>query len=58
MDGASIAASILSLIAGVGVFLVACSMMSSNLESLGSGKLKSLFNKASKSKIVDRKSVV
>lgn len=42
----------LTLIAGVGVFLIACTMMSSNLESLGSKRLKSLFAKASKSKLV------
>lgn len=52
MDAKTIASSILTLIAGVGVFLIACSMMSSNLESLGSRKLKSLFAKASKSKLV------
>ena len=52
MDVKTIATSILTLIAGIGVFLVACSMMSSNLESLGSKKLKSLFTKASKSKLV------
>ena len=39
MDAVTIATSVLSLIAGVGVFLVACSMMSSNLEALGSRKL-------------------
>lgn len=47
-----IVTSILTLIAGVGVFLIACSMMSSNLEAVGSKKLKSLFTKASKSKLV------
>ena len=52
MDAKTIATSILTLIAGVGVFLIACSMMSSNLESLGSKKLKALFAKASKSKLV------
>ncbi len=52
MDAKTIATSILTLIAGVGVFLIACSMMSSNLESLGSRKLKALFSKASKSKLL------
>lgn len=47
-----IATSILTLVAGVGVFLIACTMMSSNLEAVGSKKLKSLFTKASKSKLV------
>jgi phosphate:Na+ symporter len=52
MDGVTIATSILSLMAGVGVFLIACTIMSSNLESLGSKRLKALFAKASKSKLV------
>ena len=44
--------AILQLAAGIGIFLVACSMMSSNLESLSSSKLKSLFAKASGSKML------
>lgn len=52
MDGVTIAVSILTLAAGVGVFLVACGMMSSNLESLGSKRLKSLFAKTTGKKIV------
>lgn len=52
MDIVAIATSVLTLIAGVGIFLIACSMMSSNLEALGSKKLKSLFSKASKSKLL------
>ena len=52
MNAAEIATSILTLIAGVGIFLIACTMMSSNLEALGSRKLKSLFSKVSKSKIL------
>ena len=52
MDGAAIATSVLGLVAGVGIFLIACTMMSSNLEALGSRKLKTLFAKASKSKLV------
>lgn len=42
--------AVLNLLAGIGIFLVACSMMSSNLESLSSEGLKVLFSKASKSK--------
>lgn len=42
--------AVLTLLAGIGIFLVACSMMSSNLESLSSEGLKVLFSKASKSK--------
>lgn len=52
MDGVQIATSILSLVAGVGIFLIACTMMSSNLEALGSKKLKALFTKTAKSKLV------
>ncbi len=52
MNAAQIATSLLGLIAGVGIFLIACSMMSSNLEALGSRRLKRLFTKTSKSKLV------
>ena len=47
-----IISAILTLIAGIGIFLIACQMMSSNLESASSNKLKSLFAKASKSKLL------
>jgi len=46
-----ITTAILTLLAGIGVFLTACIMLSSNLESLSSGKLKKMFTKASKSKL-------
>jgi phosphate:Na+ symporter len=46
-----IATAVLTLLAGIGVFLTACIMLSSNLESLSSGKLKKMFAKASKSKL-------
>ena len=52
MGTIDIITAILQLISGIGIFLVACSMMSSNLESLSSNKLKSLFSKASKSKLL------
>jgi len=52
MDAITVITAILTLSAGVGVFLIGCTMMSSNLESIGSGKLRSLFAKASKSKLV------
>lgn len=52
MTAVNVVTSVLMLMAGVGVFLIACTMMSSNLESLGSRKLKALFNKAAKSKLV------
>ncbi len=44
--------AILTLFAGIGIFLVACSMMSSNLETMGSSKLRDLFASASKSKLL------
>ncbi|MBR0278216.1 MAG: Na/Pi cotransporter family protein [Clostridia bacterium] len=52
MDAIAVISAVLSLVAGIGIFLVACSMMSANLESLGSNKLKSLFSKASKNKLI------
>lgn len=52
MTPVQIATAVLSLIAGIGIFLIACTMMSSNLESLSSNKLKRLFAKTSKSKLV------
>ena len=47
-----IISAILTLIAGIGIFLIACQMMSSNLESASSTKLKSLFSKASRSRLL------
>lgn len=44
--------AILNLLAGIGIFLVACSMMSKNLEAASSSKLKGLFEKAAKNKFV------
>ncbi len=44
--------AILTLLSGIGIFLVACSMMSSNLESVGSNRLRSLFSKASGSNLL------
>lgn len=52
MGFTAILSAILTLLAGIGIFLVACQMMSSNLESASSNKLKSLFAKASKSKLI------
>ena len=51
MTAGTISSSVLSLVAGVGIFLMACQMMSSNLESASSAKLKLLFSKVSKSKL-------
>ena len=52
MTPVQIATAVLSFIAGIGVFLIACTMMSSNLESVSSNKLKKLFAKTSKSKLM------
>ncbi len=50
MTSTVILTSILTLVAGVGVFLLACQMLSNSLESAGSNKLKSMFSKASHSR--------
>ena len=52
MNVTMVATAILTLLSGIGIFLVACTMMSTNLESLSSEGLKTLFSKASKSKWV------
>ena len=46
----SILTALLTLTAGIGVFLVACTMMSSNLESAASRRLKKLFTKTGNNK--------
>ena len=51
MSSVEVISSILNLLAGIGVFLVACTMMSSNLEAFSSKKLKKLFAKTSKNKL-------
>lgn len=48
----AIITAIMALIAGIGIFLVACQMMSSNLESASSDKLKALFSKIGKSRLL------
>lgn len=52
METSAVISAILTLLAGIGIFLVACQMMSSNLEAASSEKLKHLFAKASKSKLL------
>ena len=44
--------AILTLLAGIGVFLVACNMLSSNLEAITGNRLRNLFSKASEKKMV------
>ena len=52
MDLTSVLIAILTLTAGIGVFLVACQMMSNNLESASSRKLRQLFAKTGDNKWV------
>ena len=52
MDLTTVITSLLTLLAGIGVFLIACQMMSSNLEAASSERLKILFSKASNSKLM------
>ena len=52
METTTIISAILTLVAGIGIFLVACQMMSSNLESVSSKGLKNMFSKASGSKLL------
>ncbi len=52
MDLTAIITSLLTLLAGIGVFLIACQMMSSNLEAASSERLKKLFSKASDNKLI------
>lgn len=52
MTPVQIATAVLTLIAGIGIFLIACTMMSANLESVSSNKLKKLFARTSKSKLM------
>lgn len=52
MDSTAVISAVLTLIAGIGIFLTACTMMSSNIEAVSSSKLKELFSKASRSKML------
>ena len=44
--------SFLALFSGIGIFLIACSMLSDNLQAVSSGTLRKLFFKASNSKML------
>ncbi len=44
--------AVLSLLAGIGVFLIACTLLSNNLESICSTKLRNLFARSSDKKLV------
>ncbi len=52
MQSDQIMTNFLQLMAGVGVFLMACEIMSKNLEAICSDKLKKLFSKVSGNKLV------
>ena len=52
MGTTAVLSAIFTLLTGIGIFLIACQMMSTNLESASSDKLKKLFAKASKSKLL------
>ena len=52
MDLNTLLIAILTLLSGIGIFLIACQMMSSNLEAASSDRLKKLFGKASSSKML------
>ncbi len=52
MSALEIISNLLLLFAGIGVFLIATKLMSSNLELVGGNKLKALFAKTSKNKFL------
>ena len=52
VDSTAVISAVLSMIAGIGIFLIACGMMSSNLEAVSSKKLRSLFRRISGNKLV------
>lgn len=51
METTTAVMAVLTLISGIGVFLIACSMVSSNIESLSGSKLRRLFEKTSDNKL-------
>lgn len=52
MSASDVLTAILGLISGIGVFVLACTMISSNLESISSNKLKELFSKISNNRLL------
>lgn len=52
MNFTSAFSDILQLLAGIGIFLVACEMMSDNLEAISSEKLKKLFSNVSDNRLI------
>lgn len=47
MDLLTVSTAVLTLVAGIGVFLIACKMMSNGMETLSGDKLKAMFKKVS-----------
>lgn len=47
-----VAEALLGLIAGIGVFLIACNLLSSNIEAVTGNKLRALFSRSSEKKLV------
>jgi phosphate:Na+ symporter len=52
MNSTVIISAVLSMLAGIGIFLIACSTMSANLEAVSSSKLRSLFKRISGNKLI------
>lgn len=52
MSTTEIISALLTLTAGIGVFLIACTVMSTNLESISSNRLRALFSNAAKNRIL------
>ncbi len=52
MGTINIVSAILALMSGIGIFLIACQMMSSNLEAASSQRLKRLFARTSSNKLL------
>lgn len=50
MDKVMIVTSVLTLLAGIGVFLIACRMMSTSLEAMSSSRLRHMFSRMSGSR--------
>ncbi len=51
MDASVLFESVLLLIAGIGIFIIACKMLSTNIEYISSKQMKKMFAKASKRKL-------
>ena len=53
MSGLDYFYTVISMLAGTGAFLFGCKVLSDGIESLANSKLKSVFNKAAKSKLAN-----